>query len=158
MKKMFEVIYKYLTIVFLIISLLLLSFTAYEFYTDSISVKNIFVHKLSGLALLIVTFIHILIKRKKLKKLTLEFFNIFSSKKKVTLDGDMDRLLNSLEPKTLEQIAALFDIEYKELKELLLKNKIMVEKKQQTLKDISKINSYKTFAIIVKIIEYKLAK
>jgi len=133
----------------------ILSFTAYEFYLGSITVDSIFLHKIAGIALLVVTLIHILIRRKKLKKLTQEFFNIFSQNKKVTLDSDMDRLLDSLEPKTLKQVCTIFNLDTKELDKIFSQNNISYESLEQTLKEISKINSYKTFAIIVKIIEYK---
>lgn len=152
---MFEVIYKYLTIVFLIVLMFLLTYTAYEFYIGSISVDTIFIHKLAGIALLIVTLIHIIIRRKKLKKLTQEFFNIFSKNKKVTLDSDMDRLLDSLETKSLEELCSIFDLEFEELEIVLKKHKLLISSKEQTLKEIAKSNSYKTFPIIVKIIEYK---
>lgn len=133
----------------------ILSFTAYEFYIGSITVDSIFLHKIAGIALLVVTLIHILIRRKKLKKLTQEFFNIFSQNKKVTLDSDMDRLLDSLEPKTLKQVCDTFSLDSKELDKIFSQNNISYESLEQTLKEISKINSYKTFAIVVKIIEYK---
>ncbi|WP_419773996.1 hypothetical protein [Halarcobacter sp.] len=152
---MFEVIYKYLTIIFLIVLMFILSFTAYEFYIGSITVDSIFLHKVAGIALLVVTLIHILIRRKKLKKLTQEFFNIFSQNKNVTLDSDMDRLLDSLEPKTLKQVCDTFNLDTKELDKIFSQNNISYESLEQTLKEISKINSYKTFAIVVKIIEYK---
>lgn len=152
---MFEVIYKYLTIVFLIVLMFILFFTAYEFYAGSITVDSIFLHKIAGIGLLVVTLIHILIRRKKLKKLTQEFFNIFSQNKKVTLDSDMDRLLDSLEPKTLKQVCSTFNLDIKELDEIFSQNNISYESLEQTLKEISKINSYKTFAIVVKIVEYK---
>ncbi|RXK03993.1 hypothetical protein CRV02_02030 [Arcobacter sp. CECT 8989] len=133
----------------------ILSFTAYEFYIGSITDDSIFLHKVAGIALLVVTLIHILIRRKKLKKLTQEFFNIFSQNKKVTLDSDMDRLLDSLEPKTLKQVCDTFNLDTKELDKIFSQNNISYESLEQTLKEISKINSFKTFAIIVKIIEYK---
>lgn len=133
----------------------ILSFTAYEFYIGSITVDSIFLHKVAGIALLVVTLIHILIRRKKLKKLTQEFFNIFSQNKNVTLDSDMDRLLDSLEPKTLKQVCDTFNLDTKELDKIFSQNNISYESLEQTLKEISKINSFKTFAIIVKIIEYK---
>ncbi|WP_417324740.1 hypothetical protein [Halarcobacter sp.] len=152
---MFEVIYKYLTIIFLIVLMFILSFTAYEFYIGSITVDSIFLHKVAGIALLVVTLIHILIRRKKLKKLTQEFFNIFSQNKNVTLDSDMDRLLDSLEPKTLKQVSDTFNLDTKELDKIFSQNNISYESLEQTLKEISKINSFKTFAIVVKIIEYK---
>lgn len=133
----------------------ILSFTAYEFYIGSITVDSIFLHKVAGIALLVVTLIHILIRRKKLKKLTQEFFNIFSQNKNVTLDSDMDRLLDSLEPKTLKQVCDTFNLDTKELNEIFSQNNISYESLEQTLKEISKINSFKSFAIIVKIIEYK---
>lgn len=133
----------------------ILSFTAYEFYIGSITVDSIFLHKVAGIALLVVTLIHILIRRKKLKKLTQEFFNIFSQNKNVTLDSDMDRLLDSLEPKTLKQVCDTFNLDTKELDKIFSQNNISYESLEQTLKEISKINSYKTFAIVVKIIEYK---
>lgn len=152
---MFEVIYKYLTIIFLIVLIFILSFTAYEFYVGSITVDSIFLHKVAGIALLVVTLMHILIRRKKLKKLTQEFFNIFKKEKKVTLDSDMDRLLDSLEPKTLKQVCTTFNLDTKELDKIFSQNNISYESLEQTLKEISKINSFKTFAIVVKIIEYK---
>ncbi len=133
----------------------ILSFTAYEFYIGSITVDSIFLHKVAGIALLVVTLIHILIRRKKLKKLTQEFFNIFSQNKNVTLDSDMDRLLDSLEPKTLKQVSDTFNLDTKELDKIFSQNNISYESLEQTLKEISKINSFKTFAIVVKIIEYK---
>lgn len=133
----------------------ILLFTAYEFYIGSIAVNTIFLHKVAGVALLVVTFIHILIKRKKLKKLTKEFFNIFSKEKKVTLDSDMDRLLDTLEPKSLEELCSTFSLEFEELDKILSQNNILYYNPKQSLKEISKINSYKTFAIIVKIVEYK---
>ncbi|AXH11676.1 hypothetical protein [Halarcobacter bivalviorum] len=152
---MFEVIYKYLTIVFLIVLMFLLTYTAYEFYIGSISVDTIFIHKVAGIALLVVTLIHIIIRRKKLKKLTQEFFNIFSKNKKVTLDSDMDKLLDSLETKNLEELCTIFDLEFEELEIVFKKHKLLISSKEQTLEEIAKSNSYKTFPIIVKIIEYK---
>lgn len=133
----------------------ILSFTAYEFYIGSITVDSIFLHKVAGIALLVVTLIHILIRRKKLKKLTQEFFNIFSKNKKVTLDSDMDRLLDSLEPKSFLELCTIFNLSKNELNKIFSENQIRYDNENQTLKEISKINSFKTFAIVVKIIEYK---
>ncbi|NVJ54671.1 MAG: hypothetical protein HWD90_13360 [Campylobacteraceae bacterium] len=133
----------------------ILFFTAYEFYNGSITVNNIFLHKIAGIFLLVVTFIHILIRRKKLRKLTKEFFNIFSSNKEVTLDSDMDRLIYSLESKSLEELCTIFNITFNELNEIFTQNSIFYENPQQTLIAVSKQNSYKIFAIIVKIIEHK---
>lgn len=133
----------------------LLTYTAYEFYIGSISVDTIFIHKVAGIALLVVTLIHIIIRRKKLKKLTQEFFNIFSKNKKVTLDSDMDKLLDSLETKNLEELCTIFDLEFEELEIVFKKHKLLISSKEQTLEEIAKSNSYKTFPIIVKIIEYK---
>lgn len=151
---MFEVIYKYLTIVFLIVLLGLLSFTAYLFVVNEVNLDTIFLHKIAGILLLVVTFIHILIRRKKLRKLTKQFFNIFRGKK-VTLDNDMDLLLHMLENKSIKELTNIFNLEEKELIEIFSKNSLSYTSNTQTLKEVAKLNSYRTFPIIVEIIKYK---
>jgi hypothetical protein len=151
---MFEVIYKYLLIVFLILLFVLVSFSAYIFIFEEIDSSIISIHKISGVLLIFVALVHTLIKRKKLKKLTKEFLNIFLGKK-VSLDSDMDLLLDSLQNKTIDEICSIFNIGFQDLEELFEKNNIVYSSKEQTLHELSKNNSYKVFPIIVKIIEYK---
>jgi len=151
---MFEVIYKYLTIVFLIVLIGLLSFTAYLFVVNEVNLDTIFLHKIAGVLLLVVTFIHILIRRKKLKKLTKQFFNIFRGKK-VTLDNDMDLLLHMLENKSIKELSSIFNLKEKELNEIFTKNSISYTSNTQILKEVAKQNSYRTFPLIVEIIKYK---
>jgi hypothetical protein len=151
---MFEVIYKYLLIVFLILLFVLVSFSAYIFIFEEIDSSIISIHKISGVLLIFVALVHTLIKRKKLKKLTKEFLNIFLGKK-VSLDSDMDLLLDSLQNKTIDEICSIFNIGFQNLEELFEKNNIVYSSKEQTLHELSKNNSYKIFPIIVKIIEYK---
>ncbi len=151
---MFEVIYKYLLIVFLILLLFLVSFSAYIFIFGQIDSYIISIHEISGVLLIFVALIHTVIKRKKLKKLTKEFLNIFLGKK-VSLDSDMDLLLDSLQNKTIDEICSIFNIGFQNLEELFEKNNIVYSSKEQTLHELSKNNSYKIFPIIVKIIEYK---
>ncbi len=151
---MFEVIYKYLLIVFLILLLVLISYTGYIFIFGQIDSYIISIHKISGILLIFVALVHTIIKRKKLKKLTKEFLNIFLGKK-VSLDSDMDLLLDSLQSKTLDEICVIFNLTFKELEQLFEKNNIIYSSKEQTLHELSKNSSYKVFPIIVKIIEYK---
>ncbi len=151
---MFEVIYKYLLIVFLILLLILVSFSAYVFIFGQIDSYIISIHKISGVLLIFVALVHTVIKRKKLKKLTKEFVNIFSGKK-VSLDSDMDLLLDSLQNKTIDEICFIFNLSFEHIKQVFEKNNIICSSREQTLHELSKNNSYKVFPIIVKIIEYK---
>lgn len=151
---MFEVIYKYLLIVFLILLLFLLSYTAYLFSFNQIDNNTIIMHKFAGIFLVLIAFLHTIIKRKKLKKLTKEFLNVLLNKK-VSLNSHMDVLYNSLENKTIEEISIIFNITLEQLNEIFEENKILCNSKKQTLKELSKINSYKLFSIVVKIIDYK---
>lgn len=152
---MLEVIYKYLLIVFLIVALVLVSFSGYLFLIDDFTSDTIFIHKIAAILLLITSILHIYIKKKKLKKLTKEFFNIFSNKK-VSLDRDMDILLDCLENKTIKDICKYFDLSIKEINDLFSKNNIIYSSENQILKDIEKNNSIKVFSIIVKIIKQKV--
>jgi len=151
---LFEVIYKYLIIVVLIILLFLLGYTAYEFYVEQRSLNTILLHKAAGIILLFITFIHIYIRRKKLKKLSNEFFNIFLGKE-IRLDNNMDRLNSSLEHKSLEEICLIFNITFEELTYIFKENDISFTSSKQIVKEISKVNSFRIFPMIVKLIEYK---
>jgi len=154
---MFEVIYKYLLILLLIVTFIFLSSTGILFIFGIVDESGLFWHKFFGIVLVVSAIIHTIIKRKKLKKLTKEFINIFSNKK-VSLDHDMDLLIESLENKTIKEICEIFNLSFEEFNKVFQDNKISFSSKEQSLKEISKDNSIKLFSIVVMILDYKANK
>ncbi|RXJ67382.1 hypothetical protein CRV08_10665 [Halarcobacter ebronensis] len=154
---MLEVIYKNFLILFITIFLIMLSYTGYLFLYGEIDNSTLVIHKVAGILLIILSLLHFYTKRKKVKKLLNEFIHIITNEK-VTLDSDMDLLIDLVENKTLEEICIIFNISFEELNTVFEKNSIKRCSKEVTLKEVSDINSFKIFPLIVKILEQKIRK
>lgn len=70
----------------------------------------------------------------------------------------MDRIIGSIEPYGLADIAAKMGFGMDELGELLRANGVKFESADQSLREIAKINNEKIFFILVLLIEMKFGK
>lgn len=112
-------------------------------------------HKICGFTILFVSILHIIVKKKKLIKLTNDFLDVILKRRNPSY-CNMDRLIMATSNHTIETISQRFNLNSDELFELLKENKVKVKSKNQTFKEIAKLNDEKIFYSIVLILELKL--
>ena len=103
----------------------------------------------SGFSLVVLTIIHSYVKKKKLKKLSLEFKNILKHKP-VQMDCNTTRFLNALNDVKVGELSKKFG---SDIAEILRSNDIKVKDQNETMKQICKNNDEKMFYIFVLIVE-----
>lgn len=150
-----KIVYKFVLIVLLVLSMLGLVFSAFAFLNDNYSPFIATFHKICGFTIVLVTILHIIVKKKKLIKLTNEFLDV-ALKRKNPSYCNMDRLIMATSNHSVESIAYRFNLNADELFELLKENKVKVKSKEQTFKEIAKLNDEKIFYAVVLILELKL--
>ena len=99
--------------------------------------------------MVVLTIIHSYVKKKKLKKLSLELKNILKHKP-VQMDCNTTRFLNALNDVKVGELSKKFGAD---IAEILRSNDIKVRDQNETMKQICKNNDEKMFYIFVLIVE-----
>ena len=148
-----ETVYKVVIILLMCLFLVILGFTAYEFYTGNYSEEKLFWHKFMGVMLILIMPIHMIIKKNKMKKLYQEFVNVLL-KKEIKHTNNKEELLEQIKNKTLKEISGIFHIDFQTLINSLKNNQITISNEDIKLKDIAKENAkdiYQLFILILKL-------
>ena len=90
-----EVIFKYIILLLLFICVIGLFMSGVLFLNGEMSENSLNLHIFFGFSLVVLTIVHSYVKKKKLKKLSLEFKNILNHKP-VQMDCNTTRFLNAL--------------------------------------------------------------
>jgi len=146
-----ETVFKVVIILLMTIFLVVLGFTAYDFYTGNYTEDNLFWHKIMGVMLILIMPIHMIIKKNKIKKLTQEFVNVLL-KKDIKHTNNKEELLEQIKRKTLEEISDMFHIDFQTLTNNLQNNQIIISKEGVKLKDIAKENSKDVYQLFILIL------
>ena len=151
------IVYKFALIVLLACALCILGFSGACFARGEYDETWMSLHKIAGFGLLCVAILHLIARRRKLAKLWGEFLDVILSRKNPGF-CNMDRIIGSIEPYGLADIAAKMGFDMDELGELLRANGVKFENADQSLREIAKINNEKIFFILVLLIEMKFGK
>lgn len=147
-----ETILKVIVLLSLFIIIIFLGFTGSLFHLGEYDELYMFLHKSAGVLLVVLTFIHILMKKNKVKKISEEFISLLFNKN-VKHSSNKEELLEIIKGNSLEELALLFNIEIKNLLLTLEQNSIEVESPRQKLNKLAKSNSkdaYQIFILILK--------
>ena len=151
------IVYKFALIVLLACALCILGFSGACFARGEYDETWMSLHKIAGFGLLCVAILHLIARRRKLAKLWGGFLDVILSRKNPGF-CNMDRIIGSIEPYGLADIAAKMGFGMDELGELLRANGVKFENADQSLREIAKINNEKIFFILVLLIEMKFGK
>ncbi|MDL0089591.1 chemotaxis protein [Campylobacter gastrosuis] len=152
-----KIIYKFSIIILLVLAILTLLISRLNFINENYTQNLLNAHKIAGITLFLIAFLHIILKRKKLIKLTNEFLDIILKRKNPSF-CNMERLVNALEHHTLKSLSVAFDINLKLLLNTIKNEGVKFNDEYQTLRKIAKLNDKNIFFVIVLIIETKLNK
>ncbi|MDO5045565.1 chemotaxis protein [Campylobacter sp.] len=147
-----KIVYKFALIVLLGCGLLILGYSGFKFAHGDYTEFLMILHKICGFALVVVAILHIIIKRRKLVKLLNEFLDVVLARKNPSF-CNMDRLVMALENHTIQTIADTLKMDADELVDIFKEGEVKFEGKNQTLRDIAKLNDEKIFYALVLIIE-----
>ena len=151
-----KIVYKFLLISFLFLGICILTYSGLKFargdYTDFL----INLHKICGFSIAIIAILHIIIQRKKLIKLANEFLDVVFKRKNPSY-CNMDRLIMALENHTISGVAEILNLDADELVDILKNAEVKLKGKDQTLRQIARLNDEKIFYSLVLIIERKFA-
>ena len=145
----FEVIFKYIILLLLFICVIGLFMSGVFFLNGKMSENSLNLHIFFGFSLVVLTIVHSYVKKKKLKKLSLEFKNILNHKP-VQMDCNTTRFLNALNDVKVGDLSKKFG---SDIVEILKSNDIKVKSENETMKQICKNNDEKMFYIFVLIVE-----
>lgn len=146
---MLEVIFKYIILLLLFICVIGLFMSGVLFLNGEMSENSLNLHIFFGFSLVVLTIVHSYVKKKKLKKLSLEFKNILNHKP-VQMDCNTTRFLNALNDVKVGDLSKKFG---SDIVEILRSNDIKVKSGNETMKQICKNNDEKMFYIFVLIVE-----
>ena len=146
---MLEVIFKYIILLLLFICVIGLFMSGVLFLNGKMSENSLNLHIFFGFTLVVLTIVHSYVKKKKLKKLSLEFKNILNHKP-VQMDCNTTRFLNALNDVKVGDLSKKFG---SDIVEILSSNDIKVKSENETMKQICKNNDEKMFYIFVLIVE-----
>ena len=141
----FEVIFKYIILLLLFICVTGLFMSGVLFLNGEMSENSLNLHIFFGFSLVVLTIVHSYVKKKKLKKLSLEFKNILNHKP-VQMDCNTTRFLNALNDVKVGELSKKFG---SDIVEILRSNDIKVKSVNETMKQICKNNDEKMFYIFV---------
>ena len=144
-----EVIFKYIILLLLFICVIGLFMSGVLFLNGEMSENSLNLHIFFGFSLVFLTIVHSYVKKKKLKKLSLEFKNILNHKP-VQMDCNTTRFLNALNDVKVGELSKKFG---SDIVEILRSNDIKVKSVNETMKQICKNNDEKMFYIFVLIVE-----
>ena len=144
-----EVIFKYIILLLLFACVVGLFVSGVLFLKGEMSENSLNLHIFFGFSLVVLTIIHSYVKKKKLKKLSLEFKNILKHKP-VQMDCNTTRFLNALNDVKVGELSKKFG---SDIAEILRSNDIKVKDQNETMKQICKNNDEKMFYIFVLIVE-----
>jgi hypothetical protein len=150
-KKMNETFYKVIIMMVLFLALSILAFTAFDFYRGEFSESKLSWHMFTGTSLLLLAFLHMLTKKNKIKKLLSEFMQIILGRD-IKHTNNKKELLRSVESKSLQELGAIFRIDYQELIESLRRKKVSIQDTNRTLKEIAEDNKKDTYQLFVLIL------
>ena len=131
-----EVVFKYIILLLLFVCVVGLFVSGVLFLKGEMSEISLNLHIFFGFSLVVLTIIHSYVKKKKLKKLSLEFKNILKHKP-VQMDCNTTRFLNALNDVKVGEISKKNS------------NDIKVKSENETMKQICKNNDEKLFYIFV---------
>ena len=146
---MLEVIFKYIILLLLFICVIGLFMSGILFLNGEMSENSLNLHIFFGFSLVVLTIVHSYVKKKMLKKLSLEFKNILNHKP-VQMDCNTTRFLNALNDVKVGELSKKFG---SEIVEILRLNDIKVKSDNEAMKQICKNNDEKMFYIFVLIVE-----
>ncbi|WP_103582656.1 chemotaxis protein [Campylobacter concisus] len=144
-----EVIFKYIILLLLFICVIGLFMSGVLFLNGEMSENSLNLHIFFGFSLVFLTIVHSYVKKKKLKKLSLEFKNILNHKP-VQMDCNTTRFLNALNDVKVGELSKKFG---SDIVEILRSNDIKVKNENETMKQICKNNDEKMFYVFVLIVE-----
>ena len=121
---MLEVIFKYIILLLLFICVIGLFMSGVLFLNGEMSENSLNLHIFFGFSLVILTIVHSYVKKKKLKKLSLEFKNILNHKP-VQMDCNTTRFLNALNDVKVGELSKKFG---SDIVEILRSNDIKVKR------------------------------
>lgn len=150
-----NIIYKFSLIIILFLGLCFLGYSAVRFAFGDFSL--LFWHKFIASVIFVVATLHIYSKRKKLIKLSNEFFDVIFKRKNPSF-CNMQRLVDAIESYTIREIAENLGIDCEVLVDKFCKGEVKFKDENQTLRQIAKLNDEKIFYAIVLILELKFAK
>ncbi|WP_170018748.1 chemotaxis protein [Campylobacter sp. RM16190] len=149
-----KIVYKFLLIVFLFLGISILTYSGFKFANGDYTEFFMSLHKICGFSIAVIAVLHIIIKRRKLVKLANEFLDVILKRKNPSY-CNMDRLIMALEDHTISSVASILNLDADELVEILRKGEVRLNSKEQTLRQIAKLNDEKIFYALVLIIERK---
>ena len=144
-----EVIFKYIILLLLFICVIGLFMSGVLFLNGEMSENSLNLHIFFGFSLVVLTIVHSYVKKKKLKKLSLEFKNILNHKP-VQMDCNTTRFLNALNDVKVGELSKKFG---SDIVEILRLNDIKVKSDNETMKQICKNSDEKMFYVFVLIVE-----
>jgi len=147
-----ETVVKVVVLLSLFFILLFLAYTGSLFHLGELDGTYMLLHKSAGVLLLLLTLIHIYMKRNKVKKISEEFIDLLFNRN-IKHVNNKEELLEILKGKTLEELSLLFNLNMQDLLLTFKKNNIEVSDSTQKLNKIAKSNSkdlYKIFILILK--------
>lgn len=152
MFKIDETILKVIVLLSLLFAVLFLAYSGGLFHLGEFDEAYMLLHKSAGVLLVILTLIHIFMKRNKVKKISEEFVDLLLNKD-IKHTNNKEELLEILKEKSLEDISILFNIKIEDILLTLERNSLKVGDSKQKLNKIAKENSkdlYKVFILILK--------
>ena len=147
-----ETVVKVVVLLSLFFILLFLAYTGSLFHLGEFDETYMLLHKSAGVLLIILTLIHIFMKRNKVKKISEEFIALLLNKN-IRHTNNKEELLEVLKEKSLEELSLIFNLNMQDLLLTFEKNSIEVSDPTQKLNKIAKANSkdlYKIFILILK--------
>lgn len=147
-----ETVVKVVVLLSLFFILLFLAYTGSLFHLGEFDETTMLLHKSAGVLLLLLTVIHIYMKRNKVKKISEEFIDLIFNRN-IKHVNNKEELLEVLKGKTLEELSLLFNLNMQDLLLTFKKNNIEVSDSTQKLNKIAKSNSkdlYKIFILVLK--------
>lgn len=76
-----KIVYRFLLIVLLSVLLMALTFTGFWFFMDRSNPSTVLIHQIAGVSFVILAMLHVLTKRRKIKKLAKDFWLIAGGSK-----------------------------------------------------------------------------
>jgi hypothetical protein len=137
-----------------------MAFLAYSgalFELEQFDVDMMLAHKYAGLLLLVLTLVHIFMKRNKVKKITEEFIALLM-RKNIKHTNNKEELLELLKTKSLEEFALLFHLDIQDVVLMLEQNSIEVSDTKEKLNKIAKSNSKDLYQIFILLLKEHIKK
>ncbi|MGQ0286596.1 hypothetical protein ACT2CV_05285 [Pasteurellaceae bacterium 22721_9_1] len=145
---------KLFLIVFLLCCILLASISGLSLYFGLASPLILYAHISCGLVLILLAIIHFVHRRKKFLKLVTQFQDLYFGNPYPSF-CNLDRLLMTFEPLTLEEISTVLQLPLTQIQQALVQGKVPYLPSNQPLRHLVGDNDEKLFSAITIILQLR---